>query len=876
MAWFGRLRRSLAVLFHRDSFDRDLSEEMQRHLEMQAEENAENGMSPDLARHAAQQRFGNVAVLKETSTETWGWGPLERLAHDLRYALRLLRRNPSFTVMAVAILALGSGANTAIFTVLNAMLLRPLPLHDPGQLLYLTEVNRQKGLEGGWVAPGNYLEWRDRSHLMQDIGAFVSSRTILTGAGEPVRLEAVGATASLLTTLGIQPIIGRTFGTAEDQPGKDTVVLISEGLWHSRFAARSDILGQPIVLDGKPRTVIGVLPSTVRLDLSTWDIWAPLALAPGARNAHNGFYLYAIGRMKPGVDLEHARAEMRAVGNSISRENGHLGLSGWEVVTERLSDRLVRRTRPQLLLLSVAVALLLLVACANVANLLLTRSAQRGHEIAVRAALGAGRRRIVRQLVTESLVLSLIAGAAGLLLAQWTVRLLYGWLPDDLQTGVFPTVDLRVLTFTLLVSAGTGLIFGLLPALRACRFELIESLKDSGRGITPGRGRLGGLLVVSEAAIAVVLLVGAGLLMRSFAHLLSIDMGFRPERVLTVQVPLSSKKYNDRAKVAFYEQALERVRALPGARSAAGAEVLPIEGKGANIEFAVEGRPWSGSGAFVGTRIVTPGYFETMGIPLLKGRGLDIQDDSKAPDVAVINETMASTCWPGEDPIGGRFRLNPRGNSPWITVIGVVHDVKHFGLDGKKWPEAYYPQRQTGWPSMRLVVRTAADPIALLPAIRDVIRGIDPAVPVAEVRSMDQVVADSVAPRKLSMVLVVSFAALALALASIGLYGVIAYSVTQRRHELGVRMALGAGRGDVLRMVGARGLLLTVVGLAAGIGASLAATRFLSDMLFGVTPIDPLTYASVAVILLFTASAAVYIPARRATRIDPMEALRYE
>jgi putative ABC transport system permease protein len=770
--------------------------------------------------------------------------------------------------MAVAILALGSGANTAIFTVVNAMLLRPLPFRDPGQLVYLTEVNRQKGLEGGWVAPGNYLEWRDRSHLMQDIGAFVSSRTILTGAGEPVRLDAVGATASLLSTLGIQPIIGRMFGAAEDQPGKDTVVLISEGLWRSRFGARSDILGQPIVLDGKPREVIGVLPSTVRLDLSTWDIWAPLALGPGARNSHNGFYLYAIGRMKPGVDLEHARAELRAVGNSIYRENSSQGMAGWEVVTERLSDRLVRRTRPQLLLLSVAVALLLLVACANVASLLLTRSAQRSHEITIRTALGAGRRRIVRQLLTENLALSLLAGAAGLLLAHWTVRGLYGWLPDHLQSGVVPAVDLRVLAFTLLVSAGTGLLFGLTPALRASRFDL--------RTTTPRPGRLGDLLVVSEAAIAVVLLVGAGLLVRSFANLMTVDMGFRPERVLTVQVPLSSKKYNDRAKVAFYERALEHVRALPGVRSAAAAEVLPIEGKGASIEFAVEGRPWNGSGAFVGNRIVTPGYFETMGIPLLEGRTLDAHDDRNAPDVAVINETMAFTCWPGENPVGKRFRQNPRGNSPWITVVGVVHDVKHFGLEGKKWPEAYYPQRQTGWPSMRLIVRTAADPLGLLPAVRDVIRGIDPAVPVAEVRSMEQVVADSVAPRKLSMVLVVAFAAMALALASIGLYGMIAYSVTQRRHELGVRMALGAGRGDVLRMVGASGLLFTLVGLAAGVGASLAATRFLSDILFGVTPIDPLTYASAVTVLFIAASAAVYIPAQRATRVDPMEALRYE
>ena len=874
MTRFIRFRRSLAVLFHCDRFDRDLQEEIESHLEIQAQENHANGMAPTEAARAARRRFGNPIRFREASRDAWGWGALERLLADLRYAARLLRKSPGFTAIAVSILALGSGANTAIFSVVNAVLLQPLPFRDAHQLVYLSEVNPRKGLEGGWVAPGSYLAWRERSHLLQDLGAFVSTRPILTGAGDPSRISAVEATATLLTTLAIRPVLGRTFTPQEDKPGKNTVALLSESLWRSRFGARSDILGQSILLDSKPRTIIGVIPSTVKLDLDPWDVWTPLGLPPNARNQHNGFYLYAIGRLKPGVRLEEARQEMRLVGDGVYRENASQGLAGWEVVTERLNDRLLRRTRPQLFLLSIAVGVLLLIACANVANLLLTRSAQRGREIAVRTALGAGRWRIVRQLLTESVVLSLLGGAVGILLAHWAVRALYDWLPDRMQTGPRPTVDLPVLAFTWIASVATGILFGLAPALRACRINLMESVKETA-GIARGRGWLANVLVVSQAAMAVVLLIGAGLLLRSFTRLLSVDFGFRPEHLLTFQVPLSSN-YNGKARVAFYEDLEQRLESLPAVRTVAGAENLPIEGAGPNIEFAVEGRPWSGEGAYVGTRIVTPDYFEAMGIPLLKGRALDLHDEPPKPEVAVVNETMASLCWPGEDPVGKRFRLNPRGNSPWMTVVGVVHDVKHFGLDGKKWPEAYFPERQRNWPSLRVIVRTAADPLAVLPAVRAIVRGMDPGVPVAEVRSMEKIVADSVAPRRLAMTLVAAFAALALVLAATGLYGVMTSSVVSRWHELGLRMALGAQRQDLVRMILLRGLLLTLTGLTAGIAVSLAATRLLSGMLFGITAFDPLTYLAVAFVLLTSASAAVYLPARRATRIDPMEALRYE
>ncbi|MCL4402462.1 MAG: ABC transporter permease [Acidobacteria bacterium] len=874
MEWWARIRRRFAVLLHRDRYDCELEEEMRGHLEMQAEENRQAGMDPASARHAARRQFGNATRLKEASRETWGWGWMEQFAQDLAYGIRVLRKDPGFTAIVVAVLALGSGANTAIFTVVNALLLRPLPFRDAGQLAYLTEMNPQKGIEGGWVASGNYLAWRERSHLMQDIGAFVSTRAILTGAGDPAQLNAVRATASLLTTLAIHPILGRPFLPEEDQPGRNAVVLLSENLWRNRFGARRDILGQKVMLNSTPHTVLGVVSCDVRLDAEPWDVWMPLGLGPEDRENHSGFDLFAIGRMKPGVMLDQARKEMGAIGDSIYRV--HPEMSGWEVVTERLNDRLVRRTRPQLLLLSAAVVLLLLVACVNVANLLLARSAQRGREFAVRAALGAGRWRIIRQLLTESLVLSLLAGAAGLLLAHWAITLLYGWIPEQLQTGARPAIDVRVLVFTLLVSAATGVLFGLAPAFRAARLDLAESLKEAGRSIASGRGRLSAALLISEAALAVVLLTGAGLLIRSFARLLSVDPGFRPEKLLTFKVPLASGKYSDKERVAFYEELLRRLQALPGVRSAAGAEVLPIEGGGANIEFAVEGRPWHGSGDFVGTRIVTPGYFEAMGIPLEKGRNFDAHDDSTVPEVAVINETMASAYWPGEDPVGKRFRLNPRSGRSWITVVGVIHDVKHFGLDGKRWPEAYFAERQRGWPNMRVVVRTTADPQALMPVIRTTLRRIDPNIPVAEVRSMEKIVADSVAPRRLSMVLVTSFAGLALLLASIGTYGVISNSVVERRHELGIRMALGAEPGDLLRLVIARGALLTLAGLAAGMAVSLALTRLASGMLFDVTFLDPLTYAGVAVVVLTSASAAAYIPARRVIKLHPTEALRYE
>ena len=873
MARFSEFLRRLAVLFRRRHFDRDLEEEMQFHLEMQAEENQASGISAEESRYAARRQFGNTALLKETSREIWGLAFIQQLAQDAAYALRLLWKNPGFSVIAIAVLALGSGANTAIFSVVNSVLLRPLPFPDPHQLVYLTEVNKQSGIEGGWIAPGNYLQWRERSHSMQDMGAFVSTLPTLTGAGEPVRLNGVQATASLLTTLGIKLVLGRPFSREEDQPGRNAVALLSENLWRERFGARSDILGRSVVLDRKPHTIVGIVSSAIRLEEEPWDVWTPLGLGPGDRDEHNSFYLYAIGRMKSGIGVEQARLEMRSVGASIYRE--HAGLTGWEVVTERLSDQLVRGTRPQLLLLSASVALLLLVACVNVANMLLARSARRTREIAVRSALGAGRWRIIRQLLTENLVLWLLAGAAGLFIAYWAVGLLYGLMPEGMLTGVRPKVDLSVLGFTLVVSLATGVLFGLAPAFRGARFGLVESLKEAGRSIIPGRGRFWGALVISEAALAVVLLIGAGLLLRSFARILAVDPGFRPERLLTFQVPVSDD-YSDSARVAFYEEVLHRVKAIPGVRAAAGAQYLPITGYGPNNEFAVEGRPEREVGPFVGTRIITPGYFDTMGISLLRGRDLDLHDEAARPEVAVINESMAAGSWPGEDPVGRRFRLNPRDQSPWITVVGVVHDVKHFGLEGKRWPEAFLPERQRAWPDMRLVVRTAADPLAMLPAVRSVIRGIDSRVPVAEVRTMEKIVADSVAPRRLSMIFVTAFAGLALALASIGLYGVVSYSAVQRRHELGVRMALGADRQDLLRLVFARGMMLTLVGLTAGIAASLAITRLLSGMLFGVTPLDPLTYAAVSLVVMTAAGAAAYVPARRATKVDPMEALRYE
>jgi putative ABC transport system permease protein len=876
MVWFGRIRRMLAVLLHRDRFDRDLEEEIESHPELQAQDNREDGMAAAEARYAARRQFGNTTRLKEASREAWGWGPLERFVQDLTYAVRVLRKNPGFAATAVIVLALGSGVNIAIFMVVNVALLRPLPFPDSNRLVFLTEINRQRGIEGGWVAPGDYLEWRERAHRMQDLGAFVSTRPILTGAGEPARLNGVEATASLLTTLGVKPLLGRCFSTDEDQSGRNAVVLLSENLWRGRFGARSDILGQRVAIDAKPYTILGVVPSNTRLDGEPWDVWIPLGLSPAARNSHGGFYLFAIGRMRAGVRVDQARQEMSVIGESIDRENLQRRGSGWTVVTERLGDRLASGSRSQLMLLSVAVGLLLAVACVNVANLMLTRSVQRGREIAVRAALGAGRWRIVRQLSTESLLLALMAAGAGLLLAQGVDRLLYRSMPELTRWGGRPGVDLRVLGFALAVSIGTALLFGLAPAVQASRRSLVDALKESGRGVSLGRGRLSGALVISEAALAVVLLTGAGLLLHSFARLVSVDPGFRPERLLTFQVPLSSAKYQDRARVAFYEELLQRLQGLPGVRSAAAAEYLPIEGAGPNIEYAVEGRPWNGAGDFVGTRVVMPGYFETMGIPVLRGRTLDLHDDSSKPEVAAINETMASACWPGEDPVGKRFRLNPHGSFEWIRVVGVVRDVKHFGLAGKRWPEAFFPERQRGWPSMRLVVRTAADPLAIMPAIRAAMRGIDPNVPVAEVRSMEKIVADSVAPRQLSMILTTCSAALALALASIGLYGVISYSIVQRRHEFGIRMALGAERRDVLKLVLARGMSLTLAGLAGGIAASLAITRLLAGMLFGITFLDPLAYAGAAVVVLTAAAAAIYIPARRATKIDPMEALRYE
>ena len=596
-----------------------------------------------------------------------------------------------------------------------------------------------------------------------------------------------------------------------------------------------------------------------------------------ARDQHNGFYLLAIARMRNEVTVEQARREMRSVGESVYREHQEQGLRGWEVVTERLQDRMVQKARPLLVLLSFAVGLVLLIACVNVANLLLARSTRRRRELAVRSALGAGRWRIIRQLLTESIVLSLAGGCVGLLFALLGVHGIYRWMPERLYLGTRPHMDLTVLAFTILAAVATGILFGLAPALQAGRIDLQEALKDGARSIGSCRGRLSRTLVVLETCLAVVLLIGAGLLVKSFVRLLSVNPGFRAERLLTFQVPIPSGRYSkDSARVVFYESLVARLRAFPGVRSAGGAQFLPIEGGGANIEFAVEGKPRGPAGTFVGTRIVTAGYFETMGIPLIKGRLLNMHDDSKVPEVAVINETMASSYWPGEDPVGKRFRLNPRGNSAWITVVGVAGNVKHFGLDGKMWPEAFFSQRQRGWPSMRMVVRTSTDPSAIAASVRSMVRELDRNVPIAEVRTMDKIIADSVAPRRLSMILVAGIAGLALLLAGIGLYGVISYSVAERQHEIGIRMAIGADGKNVLRLVVGEGLKLAAVGLAAGVGVSLVISSLISRLLFGITAYDPATYALVVATLFAVAVVAAYIPAHRATRVTPTEALRSE
>jgi putative ABC transport system permease protein len=809
---------------------------------------------------------------------------MQTFAQDVRFGARQLAKAPGFTAVAMLTLALGIGANSAIFSFVNAILLRPLPYPEAERLVFLTEWSEQVPNMSFSVA--NFNDVRDQNRVFESLVATRGLNYVLSGTGEPERVSGRQATAGLFATLGLRPILGRAFTPEEDRPGAERVVLLSEGLWTRRFARDPGVVGRSLTLNDEPYTVVGVLPGTLHGSFRQTEIWASLGRfedrigGPANRGNHPGIYVLA--RMKPGVTVEQARAEVVGIAKRLAEHYPNSNARQSMTVAPAL-EAVVGDLRFALWILLGAVAFVLLIACANVANLLLARAAVRQKEIAVRQALGAGRWRIVRQLLTESLLLAAGGGLLGLAFAWAGVRALVAISPANTPRIDDVSVDGAVLAFTLGVALATGLLFGLLPALQTTKADSAETLKDGGRGSSgAGRHRLRAVLVVSEVSLSLVLLVGAGLMTKSFLRLLEADAGFDPERVLTMTLSLPQAKYPERPQQrAFFEQVLEHLEGVPGVQSFAS--TAPLLG-GWQTSFTVEGHPEPLPGQQPSTDItrVSPGYFRTMGVTLVRGRDFTQQDREEQPLVCIVDETMAATYWPSQDPLGKRLKFDsgPQNQNPWLTVVGVVRHVKNYGVDEDSRVETYVPYLQNPQSFAVVVLKTQGDPGAVTAAVRSAAQSVDPGVPVFQVRPLEEIVSDGRAEKRLSAQLLGGFAALALLLSAIGIYGVMSYSVTQQTLEIGIRVALGAQRRDILNMIVGQGMKLAAVGVALGLALalslSLGLTRALGTILFRVSHTDPPTYAAVPVVLVLVALVACWLPARRALRVDPIRALRWD
>ena len=798
------------------------------------------------------------------------------LMQDLRYGFRMLWKNPGFAVAAVIALALGIGANAAIFSVVNTVLLRSLPYEDPDRLMVLRETKLPQFPEFS-VSPGNFLDWQKQSDSFEKLTAVQGSAfNLVAGDAEPERLRGARLSAGLFEMLGAGAVQGRTFTDEEDQPGHESVVVLSSNLWKRRFASDPNIIGQSITLSATSYTVIGIMPPSFQFPDRDTDLWTPIAFTVRQAQQHGSHYVSVIGRLKPGVSLAEARTEMSAIAARIAEQYPGSN-AGWSVNIIPMQDYDVRDVKPALLVLLAAVGLVLLIACANVANLLLARATARQKEIAIRTALGASRWRVVRQLLTESVLLAVVGGGAGLLLAAWGVKSLLALAPEDLPRVKDVALDGRVLGFTLLVTLITGIIFGLAPALQASRPNLNETLKEGGRGTTGGHHRVRSSLVITEVALALVLLVGAGLLIRSFIRLQQVHPGFNANNAMAVNISLPGRKYpNSDNHLAFFTQLIEKVAALPGVVAVGVSQSLPIQSDYL-LGFNIQGRPPAPPGEDKSTNYyaVTPDYFKAMGIPLLRGRLFTEQDNGTAPPVVVINETMAKTYFLDEDPIGKRINVT-QGPEKFREIVGIVGDVKQYGPAQPTPLQTYEPFLQMPFSGVSLVVRSEGNPTALTGAIRSQVLSIDREQPLSRIRTLNQIVSGSVAQQQFSMLLLGVFAAAALVLATVGLYGVMSYAVTQRTHEIGIRMALGANAGNVLRLVVGQGMLLALIGVGTGLAGAFALTRLMSGLVFGISTTDPLTFVGIPVLLAGVALGACLVPARRAIKVDPMVALRYE
>jgi putative ABC transport system permease protein len=887
------IRKQLAALELPPTREAEIVEELSQHLDDYYEQALNRGASEDEAYQTALAELAENRLVRELKGVE---RPLQHeplilgkqntnlvsdLSRDLRYGLRMLLKNPGFTIVAVVALALGIGANTAIFSVVNTVLLRPLPYQDQDRLVMVWEDNSKQGFPRDTPAAANYVDWRDQNHVFENMAAIVEISFNLTGAGDPARIDGRRVSANLFSLLGVEPQLGRAFRPEEDQPGANHVVIISHALWQQRFGSDPAIIGKAINLNGESFTVVGMMPGNFQFPTRADQVWIPVAFDAKEAAERGNHYLEVIARLKRGITLRQAQTEMSTIASRLEQQYPGTN-AGIGAVVVPLHEQIVGDIKPALLILLGAVAFVLLIACANVANLLLARAAVRQKEIALRLALGARRSRVIRQFLTESVLLSVFGGAVGLLLSFEGLHVLARFIPENISHGQEIAIDGKVLIFTMLVSLLTGLVFGLAPATQTANVNLNDTLKEGRDSAAGSRGnRIRGLLVTCEVAVSFVLLIGAGLLINSFMRLRSVDPGFRPENILTMKIVLPEARYPNRAtRATFYTELLRRVEALPGAKSAAVATSLPLTDTGNSIGLSIEGRvdPGPDRVPIAITRVVSPGYFGTMGILLLQGRVFTERDRAEFKGVVIITETTARRLWPGEDPIGKRIAgWSTEPARKWVEIVGVVKDVRQFGLALDPKLQIYLPYDQAGFFAPRaLIVRTEVEPLSLAGTVRKTVWEIDKDQPVSDISSMEEVVSESVARQRFSMLLLGVFAGLALLLAVVGIYGVMSYSVAQRTREIGIRMALGAQRSDVLKMTVVQGLPFVCAGVVIGLAAAFVLTRVMSSLLFGVSPTDPLTFIAISLMLMLVAVLASYIPAFRATKIDPMFALRCE
>jgi len=915
LSFMGRFLRRLRYYKGRIGFSRDLEDEIRFHLAMKTEAKIAEGLPPDQAALKARQEFGNHTLIREESNNMWAYRSFETLSQDLRFGLRTMFRNPGFTTTAVLTAALGIGANTAIFSVVNAVLLRPLPYPEAGRIAAIEEISEEgKRIQ---VTPANFLDWRAQNTVFTHLAAiFARHATISTAAGDAdtdappgslaggnstpgsttgstaatsadaERIDLAMTSADFFEVFGVQAEQGRLFVAEDEMAGHPAIAVISHGLWQRRFGSDSRMVGKSINIDGNPCTVVGIAADGFHYPDKT-EVWVPpYRLAPATRPSMDvsqvrGFgFLSAVALLKPGVSIRQAADEMEVITGRLRQQYPETNNNRFDRVVS-LHQYLVGDISTLLWLLLGAVGFVLLIACANVANLMLVRATARQREIAVRTALGASRLRIMRQLLTESVALSSAGGLSGLLLAWWGLNLITGLLPKEFPRLAGINVDLPVLWFTAAVSLTTGVLFGLAPAWQISKASLQESLKEDSRGSGSTRSKLRGLLVVSQVTLSLTLLIGAGLLFRSFLRLRSVSAGFDPDHVLTLYVSPSGPNFPDDASfVAYYRQVEDRLAAIPGVESVGAVNTLPL-GNGPTFAFRVEGRAplpvdqWP----FANYRNATPDYFQTLKIPMVRGRGFEQRDTASSPLVVVINQTVADQDFAGEDPIGKRVNfggVNPKKEPIWWQIIGVVGNIHNLSLDEAPSPEIYMPAYQDPFPGQSFVMRTSLDPGTLAATARQRIREIDRGQPVSEIYPMKTLVGNSISQPRFNLILLGIFGVIALILSAAGIYGVMAFAVSRRTHEIGIRVALGAGSRDVLLMVLGQGMLMAGIGIGVGVIASLVLTRYLSSLLFGIGTTDPITFGVIVLLLALVALLACYIPARRGLKIDPMRALRYE